>query len=65
MSIYKNLIIDSSNRTSGDSSDFTIDIDRNFFTKPPNSIKLIDSKIPIDVVFLNETNNCGKLVERS
>lgn len=57
MSIYKPFIVDSQNRSRGDDGSFEIDISKNYFSKPPNSIKLIDTVFQIDSVLINETNN--------
>lgn len=57
MSIRKTFIIDSNNRSRGDESVFEIDIDRNYFNKVPNAIKLINSNILIENEFINDTNN--------
>ncbi len=65
MSIYKNLVVESINRVSGDESDFSINVNKNFFTKPPNSIKLIDSKINVETFFINETNNYFRIEKRN
>lgn len=57
MSTRKTFVIDSSNRSRGDDGVFEIDIDRNYFNKIPNAIKLINANVPIDIEFINSTNN--------
>jgi hypothetical protein len=63
MSIYKPFIIDSQNKSRGDDNNFEIDIDKNYFNKPPNTIKLIDTVLDIETVLINETNNMIRIEE--
>lgn len=57
MSIRKTFMVDSANKSRGDDAVFEIDIDKNYFNKVPNAIKLINARINVESQFINDSNN--------